>query len=161
MAWTRTRETVAAILGATLVAGCSGSRRSPEEHGALGAGLSSEAGDETGAVFVDGSVRLVDQAPYGCPAISGFSMSPTAVQVGQSAQLDISTVGPPPSEIQWMASPSGGGDFSDPTSDSTTFQCQVPGDVIVTVRVELIVPDAGDVCDGTLYTTYSGTIVCQ
>jgi hypothetical protein len=114
-----------------------------------------------GAVAIDASVVLVEGEEYACPGISSFSINPASVLVGQPAQLGVKTVGPAPSGIEWTASPASGGTLSSTTSATPTFLCAQSGEVVMTVGVSLVVPGAGNVCEGAMYTSYSGTVDCE
>jgi hypothetical protein len=165
MAWMRMYCPVA-TLGAALITGCGldGSGPCPGDA-ALDAIETSlpDAGRDvvTGGIFVDASVRLVTREGYVCPGIASFSIDPAELSAGQTSQLGVTTVGPMPSGVEWTASPASGGTFSSATSLSPTFLCAGAGTVMITVTVELIVPDAGDVCEGVSYTTYSNAIHCE
>jgi hypothetical protein len=167
MAWMRMYCPVAA-LGTALVTGCGldGSGPCPGDAAAdvVETSLPPEAGRDvvtTGGIFVDASVMLVSREGYVCPGIASFSIDPAELSAGQTSQLGVTTVGPMPSGVQWTASPASGGTFSSATSLSPTFACAGPGTVTVTVQVELVVPDAGDVCEGVSYTTFSDAIHCE
>jgi hypothetical protein len=114
-----------------------------------------------GAVAIDASVVLIEGEEYACPGISSFSINPASVLVGQPAQLGVKTVGPAPSGIEWIADPVSGGTLSSSTSPTPTFLCAHSGEVAVTVGLSLVVPGAGNVCEGAMYTSYSGTIDCE
>jgi hypothetical protein len=167
MGWMRMYCPVAA-LGTAVITGCGGDGSGPCPGDAspdvLETSLPPEAGRDaatTGGIFVDASVVLVTREGYVCPGISSFSIDPAELSAGQTAQLGVTTIGPMPSSVQWTASPVLGGTFSSATSVSPTFVCAGPGTVMITVQVELVVPDAGDVCEGVSYTTYSNAIQCE
>jgi hypothetical protein len=122
---------------------------------------------DTGSVAVDAGVVLVAQGAYQCPGISSFSISPAEIlATGQTAQLNVATVGPAPTSIQWTASGGAGGGFSNPNAANPTFSCGGPGAVTVTVQVlengtHPDGTDAGNVCNGVANTSFSGTINCE
>ena len=150
----RNSFSIAAILGAALGAvGCGASEGIP----------AGDAGAKDGAyrVFIDASVILVGGGQYACPGISAFSIDPAEVAIGQPAQLGIETIGPAPSTIEWTVSPASGGTLSDASAAQPTFQCRDAGRVTVAAGVTLVVPGAGNVCQGVRYTTYSGAVVCE
>jgi len=166
MAWMRMYYRIAAGLGTALVAGCGSSSETCPGDAApdvLETGVPEAAPDVvlTGAIFVDASVRLVSRDGYVCPGISSFSVNPGELAAGQTSQLGVTTIGPMPSVVQWTVTPSSGGSFSDATSLTPTFQCSGPGEVTIQVKVELVVPDAGNVCDGVSYTSYGDVIRCE
>jgi alpha-tubulin suppressor-like RCC1 family protein len=119
-------------------------------------------GGEGGASYV---------APaYNCPTITSLAVSPSQAPVGQAVQLDVTTTtaaggaaGTP--TLEWTATPSTGGVFSDPTSASPVFDCASPGTVSISVTAGLTASvggaDAGDVCSGAEGTSASTTINCE
>jgi hypothetical protein len=137
---------------ATFGTGCGG--------GGAGPGLPDSAAEGAGAVAVDASVVLV-QGPFVCPAIDAFSIDPAAVVPDQAAQLEVTTVGPSPSTIQWTVSPPSGGVFSDPTAPDPAFHCGAVGIMTVAVQVGIVDPNLGNVCIGVANTSYSGLIRCE
>jgi len=145
--------------GALASAGCGGRAVPSFRLGSELTGIDGGVGD----LVVEAGVVLLSQPPYACPGISGFGISPAAVLVDQPSELTLTTVGPPPSAIVWSVSPATGGilTFADGGEANATFQCLQTGEVTVAVTLELIVPDAGDVCDGVDFTSITGTITCQ
>jgi hypothetical protein len=155
-----------ATLGTALITGCGLESGPCPGDAALDAIETSlpDAGRDvvtTGAIFVDASIMLVSREGYVCPGISSFSIDPAELSAGQTSQFGVTTVGPTPSRVQWTVSPAAGGTFSSATSESPTFECTGAGTVTVTVQVELVVADAGNVCEGVSYTTYSNPIHCE
>jgi hypothetical protein len=122
---------------------------------------------DTGSVAVDAGVVVVAQGAYQCPGISSFSISPAEILAsGQTAQLNVATVGPAPTSIQWTVSGGAGGGFSNPNAANPTFSCGGAGVVTVTVQVlengtHPDGTDAGNVCNGVANTSFSGTINCE
>ena len=168
MVWKSVPLPVAVSVGAVLLASCGGGSGScpmdaaadaPESGGSPDAGPDAVA--TTGAIFVDASIALVSRGGHVCPGISSFSISPSDLASGMAAQLGVVTIGPMPSIVQWTSSPPSGGAFSSATSASPTFTCSEPGTVTITVTIDLIVPDAGNVCAGVGYTTFSDTVHCE
>jgi hypothetical protein len=137
---------------ATFGTGCGG--------GGAGGGLPDGAAEGAGGIAVDASVVLV-QGPFVCPAIDAFSIDPAAVVLHQAAQLEVTTVGPAPSMIQWTVTPPSGGDFSDPTVPNPVFLCGAVGAMTVAVQVGIVDPNLGNVCAGVANTSYSGVIRCE
>jgi hypothetical protein len=121
----------------------------------------------TGSVHVDAGVVVVGQPARQCPGISSFSISPAEIlATGQTAQLNVATVGPAPTSIQWTVSGGSGGNFSSPTAANPVFSCGGAGLVTVTVQVlengtHPDGTDAGNVCNGVANTSFSGTINCE
>src|SRR5277367_658727 len=130
---------ISAAFGAALIAGCGGEPFTSDPPDA-------EA-DGTGAVAVEAGLLLIE-GPYTCPGIASFSINPASLAPQQAAQLEAITVGPTPSLVQWTANPVTGGNFSDSGSLTPTFLCTGAGHVVVTVKVGVVVPNEGNVCDG-------------
>jgi hypothetical protein len=121
----------------------------------------------TGSVHVDAGVNVVAQGARTCPGISSFSISPAEIlATGQTAQLNVATIGPAPTSIQWTVSGGAGGGFSNPNAANPTFSCGGAGLVTITVQVlengtHPDGTDAGNVCNGVANTSFSGTINCE
>jgi len=140
------------------------------------------AGDvNSGSVVVDASVFVEGQAPYVCPGITSFSISPAEVQGTQTAAVAIGTTGTV-STISWTSTPclaadggSGGtiGGFLAPdggsgaTNPSATFSCGTcTGTTTVTAQIALDAVPLGqdasvNVCNGVQFTSFSGNINCE
>jgi hypothetical protein len=137
------------------------------------ADASNAADVNTGVVAIDASVNLITAVNYDCPGISAFSVSPAEISSPQTAALAVSTVqasgGSPGTEtISWTAS---NGGFTDTGTTSSslaapTFACGTfVGTAVVSVTVGLTGSnngvDAGNVCVGQPFTTYSANVVCE
>lgn len=127
----------------------------------------------TGNAAIDAGVTYVTGAPYHCPGISGFGISPAEIVAPQTASLSVDTTvadggSPGTPTILWSTT---SGTFADTgTTTSTladpTFSCgSFVGTAVVTVTLGLIGSnngaDAGNVCANALYQTISGNIVCD
>src|SRR5260370_5885785 len=121
----------------------------------------------TGSVHVDAGVNVVAQGARSCPGISSFSISPAEIlATGQTAQLNVATIGPVPTSIQWTVSGGAGGGFSDPNAANPTVSC---GGAAPVTRICQALEngthpdgtDAGNVCKGGAHTSFSGTTHCE
>jgi hypothetical protein len=122
----------------------------------------------TGSVGVDAAVTLVPQAPFQCPGITSFSISPASVLPPQTAALtSLSTAGGGGTETMLWTTSCSGAVITNPTSPGATFACgSATGACTVTLTVNLngTGPDGGNVgpvCTGVAFTTLSDTIVCE
>ncbi len=133
---------VATLSSQAAVGGCGGRPSYPTRDGAADSPV------ETGSIAIDGGFGL-------CNTVL-IQASPTSARVGQtvavSGRLDSASAGVP--AFAWSA-PSG--TFGDSKASSTTFECQQPGSVTVTLSVTdggcvntatvsifcLAIPDAG------------------
>jgi hypothetical protein len=111
----------------------------------------------TGAIGVEADIVLEQPMTVACPGISDFSVSPTAIALGQQAQLTVVTVGPP-AAIQWSVSPASGGKVSNAMALAPTFECAVAEPVTVAVTIG---PLDGASCTGVPFTSYAVLIDCQ
>jgi hypothetical protein len=135
------------------LAGCSAS------SGGHVASLASRLeGDDasTGSVLIEAGVILANEVVE-CPGISAFSIVPSAVLVGQPAQMTLATVGPVPL-VAWTVTGGTVNPADDGGLDSWIFQCAGPGVASVTVAVGL---SDTTLCQGQMFTTYSIDIDCQ
>jgi hypothetical protein len=123
---------------------------------------------DTGSVFVDAGVVLVNQNPYVCPGITSLAISPAEVLPPETAALSSSsTSGSGGSEtILWTTS-CAGAVITNPTSANATFNCGgATGtcQVTLTVGLEGVAPggvDAGQVCSGIAFTTMTENVSCE
>lgn len=163
MVRTRSTAIAAALVSVAPSAGCGGELPAEVPDAAPNDGsLTGEGAATVSSIEVDASAALVtDGGTSTCPAISSFSVLPTALLgPGGVAELTIGTVGPPAS-VQWTASPPSGGTFSNTTLPQTMFFCAGPGLVTIEVQVQLDGSDAGDACAGTFYAAYTAMIGCE
>jgi hypothetical protein len=127
---------------------------------------STAADVHTGSVEVDASVTLVGTPPVPCPGISSFSINPAEIVLGQTAQLNIVTIGPS-ANITWSVSgvspASAGGSFSPSNSVANpTFACsQGNSQVLVTATVALPADAGGALCAGQPFQTISALVNCE
>jgi hypothetical protein len=124
----------------------------------------------TGSVAIDAGTPIsVDQAPFGCPGISSFSISPAEVLPPQTAALAaVSTAGSGGTPTLLWSTDCAGASIASPTSANTAFSCGTELGVTcqVTLTVGLIgtTPDggsAGQVCAGAPFTSQTASIVCE
>jgi len=142
---------------------------------------------QQGSVYVDAAVQLDGQAPYACPGISAFSISPAELVGFQPSQLSLTEIGPQSglgadggpssSNITWSAScltpPCGQFETSDggpgQSSATPTFVCSAtPQAVTVTAQItqyETTLTPTGpvttNVCNGLPFTLIASTINCE
>jgi hypothetical protein len=91
--------------------------------------LDCRQGAHTGSVSINGTINI-------CPVADGISASPASIAVGFPVALAITAHdadgGPAPLSYHWTAA---SGSFSDASSATPTFVCNVPGPVTLTATV--------------------------
>jgi hypothetical protein len=120
----------------------------------------------SGSIAIDAGVSLVNQAPFVCPAIAGFGVSPAELMPPETASLvasDIAGSGGT-GTLQWTSSC---GTITNPNSPNATFSCgAITGTCVVTLTVGLNGTgldggSVGQVCAGVANTSASETISCE
>jgi hypothetical protein len=114
----------------------------------------------TGTLEVDASVNLVTASPVPCPGISSFSISPSGINLSQTAALNLVTLGPP-SQITWAVSPATGGTIGSLHAAATTFACSAGAAFVPQVTITATVTLLGsNTCDGQRFTSMSALVDC-
>jgi hypothetical protein len=126
---------------------------------------------DSGTVAVDASIALIDQPPFGCPAIAGVSISPAELLPPETATLGV-VVTPGSGGVQtllWSATCGNGTPaITNPTQPNATFSCGTA--VATTCAVTLALGfngtgldggSVGPVCSGVANTTVTQTIACE
>ncbi|MGA3121061.1 MAG: hypothetical protein ABSF69_09865 [Polyangiaceae bacterium] len=125
---------------------------------------------DTGSLYIDAGVVLVDQSPYVCPGIQSFAISPAEVLPPEVAQLtSASTTGVGGTETIVWSTTASGATITNPNSANATFNCgSFTGSASVSLTVGLIgaAPggvDAGQVCTPAPgnFQQYTATVVCE
>jgi hypothetical protein len=101
----------------------------PHQTTSVNVALDCHETPHSGSVLVNGVINI-------CPLVDGVSADPSDIAVGFPVALTVaahdSDGGPSPLSYHWSAA---SGAFSDPTSATPTFTCNVPGPVTLTVSV--------------------------
>jgi len=125
----------------------------------------------TGSIAVDAGVFLDGQAPYQCPGITSFAISPAEVLPPQTAALSsISSGFSGGTETFLWSTTCTGATITNATSASATFSCgselNVTCPVTLTVNLDGVSASGGDaglVCPGSAayFETLTANIVCE
>ncbi len=132
-----------------------------------------------GSVGFDATVQVTNQAAYGCPGITAFSVVPSELIDSQTAQLTLTETGPTglapdggptASNVIWSAAcatPPCGTFGPSATAAAPTFVCGASAQqVTITAQVtdfqaNLATGVTSNVCAGQLFTTMQATINCE
>jgi hypothetical protein len=121
---------------------------------------------DSGNIAIDAGVTLGNQAPFVCPAIAGFGVSPAELLPPETASLAATEVGGSggTTTLQWTSTC---GTITNANAPNATFSCgSTTGPCVVTLTVGLNGTgldggSVGQVCTGVANTSASETINCE